>query len=550
MSAIPDPGQRLIFDEYVLDLARGCLLREGREVTLRPKTFAVLRYLVEHRGELISKETLLAAVWPNLIVTDDTLVQSIGELRRAFGEAGREYITTVPRRGYRFETPRAATPLVEPVKRAFRWRWKYGIAAPLLLALIVFALWFAVRPREAVPEAVASARPAIAVLPFQNQNDAASREYLVDGLTQDLVNSLGRFSALTVMSWNAVAGYKGALAKPGEIARVLGVRYQVEGSVRYTDDRVRVSAQLVDAQGRVLWSSRFDEAAADVFQLQDRMTREIAGALAIRVTEFEQRRVARKPTASFDAYDCVLRARPALQRPTRAGLVEARMLLRRAIELDPNYAAPHSALGDTFHAAVSMGWAESPDEYWAQVVEQANEALRLDAGDTRARILLGRRYIAYNQFDEARAQIDRAIEMNPSDADALAGRGNILVWLGDEDAAIESLELAQRIDPELNAFDRFALSLAYYLKGRYDESIEQAELNLRRNADARFNYAMLAVAHAEAGHAVETVRAVEALRRHDPMFDAQTFGNKFRDPRNLAHVRAGLGKAGLYRPGS
>jgi TolB-like protein/DNA-binding winged helix-turn-helix (wHTH) protein len=551
MSAGQDhSAQRLAFDDYVLDLARGCLLRAGQEVTLRPKTFAVLRYLVEHMGELVSKETLLAAVWPNLIVTDDTLVQSIGELRRAFAEAGRDYITTVPRRGYRFEPPRAAAPIAGRVKHAFRWRWKYGIAAPLALAVTVAALWFAMRPRDTGPEAATGARPAIAVLPFQNQNDAASREYLADGLTQDLINSLGRFSALTVMSWNAVASYKGALAKPGEIARVLGVRYQVEGSVRYSADRVRVSAQLVDAQGRVLWSSRFDEAAVEVFQLQDRMTREIAGALAIRVTEFEQQRIARKPTASFDAYDCVLRARPALQRPTRAGLVEARTLLRRAIELDPDYAAPHSALGDTFHAAVSMGWAEAPEEYWAKVVEQANEALRLDAGDTRARILLGRRYIAYNQFDEARAQIDRAIAMNPSDADALAGRGNILVWLGEEDAAIESLELAQRIDPELNAFDRFALSLAYYLKGRYQESIEQAELNLRRNADARFNYAMLAAAHAEAGHAEEAARAAEALRHNDPLFESETFGNKFRDPRNLAHVRAGLEKAGLYRPGS
>ncbi len=299
------------------------------------------------------------------------------------------------------------------------------------MALALVVLWLGMRPREAAaPGDSAGAGPAIAVLPFQNQNDDAQREYLADGLTQDLINSLGRFSALTVMSWNAVATYKGASVPPGDIARVLGVRYQVEGSVRYTADRVRVSAQLVDARGRVLWSASFDEAPTDVFQLQDRITREIAGALAIRVTQFEQQRVAAKPTESFDAYDCVLRARPALQRPTRAGLVEARTLLRRAIELDPNYAAAHSALGDTFHAAVSMGWAESPDEYWNRVVEQADEALRLDAADVRARILLGRKYIAYNQFDEARAQIDRAIAINPSDAEALAGRGNILVWLG------------------------------------------------------------------------------------------------------------------------
>jgi adenylate cyclase len=352
------------------------------------------------------------------------------------------------------------------------------------------------------------------------------------------------------MSWNAVATYKGASTQPGEIARALGVRYQVEGSVRYTADRVRVSAQLVDARGRVLWSARFDEAPTDVFQLQDRITREVAGALAIRVTQFEQQRLTAKPTESFDAYDCVLRARPALQRPTRAGLVEARALLRRAIELDPNYGAAHSALGDTFHAAVSMGWAESPDEYWSRVVEQANEALRLDAADVRARILLGRKYIAYNQFDEAQAQIDRAIAINPSDAEALAGRGNVLVWLGDADGAIESLELAQRIDPELNAFDRFALSLAYYLKHRYDASVEQSELNLRRNADARFNYVMLAVAHAEAGRALDAARAAEAVRRNDPTFDGAAFGNKFRNPRDLAQLREGLTKAGLYRPGS
>jgi tetratricopeptide (TPR) repeat protein len=311
---------------------------------------------------------------------------------------------------------------------------------------------------------------------------------------------------------------------------------------------VRVSAQLVDERGRVLWSAGYEEAPAEVFQLQDRMTREIVGALAIRVTQLEQQRLAGKPTSSFDAYDCVLRARPLLQRPTRAGIVEARTLLRRAIELDPGYAAAHSALGETFHVGVSMGWAESPDVFWTRVVDEANEALRLDAADVRARILLGRKYIAYNQFDEAQVEIDRAIAINPSDADALAGRGNILMWLGQTDAAIDSLELAQRIDPELNAFDRFALSLAYYLKGRYSDSIEQAELNLQRNADARFSQVVLAVSYAQAGRRDDAARAAENVRRTDPTFDPESFGNKFLNARDLAHLREGLEKAGLYLP--
>jgi adenylate cyclase len=322
----------------------------------------------------------------------------------------------------------------------------------------------------------------------------------------------------------------------------------VEGSVSYSGDAVRISAQLVDAQGHVLWSARFDEAPIDVFALQDRITREIAGALAIRVTQFEQRRISAMPTGSFDAYDYVLRARPALQRPTRAGIVEARALLRRAIELDPNYAAARSALGETFHVAISMGWAESPDEYWKRVEQYAGEALRLDESDVRARILMARIYIAYNRYAEAETQIDRAIAINPNDADALAGRGNILVWAGKTDAAIESLELAQRIDPELNAFDRFALSLAYYLKGRYAASIEQAELNQRKNADARFNRVILAAAYAQANRLADAARMVDSIRRADPTFDSATFGNKFLNPQDLVKLRDGLRKAGLPAP--
>jgi TolB-like protein/cytochrome c-type biogenesis protein CcmH/NrfG len=382
------------------------------------------------------------------------------------------------------------------------------------------------------------------VLPFQNHGDDA-REYLADGLTQDIINSLGRFSALTVMSWNAVAAYKGTVAKPAQIAHALAVRYQVEGSVRYSGDHVRVSAQLVDPEGRVLWSARFEEIPADVFALQDRITREIAGALAIRVTEFEQRRVSAKPTASFDAYDYVLRARPALQRPTRASIAEARELLRRAIELDPDYAAAHAALGESFHMAISMGWAESPDEYWKRVEAHAGEALRLDAANVRARILLARSLIAYNRYAEAQTQIDRAVAINPSDADALAGRGNILMWLGATDAAIETLELAQRIDPELNPFDRFGLSLAYYLKRRYAAAIEQAELNLRKYPGTHFNQVLLAAAYAQAGRAAEAARVAADIRRMDPTFEATAFGNKFLKPADLEHLREGLRGAGL-----
>jgi TolB-like protein len=158
----------------------------------------------------------------------------------------------------------------------------------------------------------ANARPAIAVLPFVNQSPDQIRDYFADGLTQDMINALGRFSALTVMSWNAVAPYKNKSASPDEVARSLGVRYQVEGSVLRTGDRLRVSAQLVNSEGQVLWSARFDEAIADLFALQDKITTQVSGVLATRVAQIEQRRALAKPTDNLEAYEYVLRARTTL----------------------------------------------------------------------------------------------------------------------------------------------------------------------------------------------------------------------------------------------
>jgi adenylate cyclase len=572
-------AKRLQFDRFVLDLHRGCLLLDGNEIVLRPKTFAVLRHLVDNPGRLVSKDELFAAVWPNLAITDDALVQSISELRRALGDDPARLIRTVPRRGYRFEsavTPlapadagatdgttisasRDGAPAPKPTVRAGASTllataltgWHRGwLAAAVLVALFAAGLLWINRGSlrsgdQVVRSTDVGTKAAIAVLPFLNQSDDAARDYFADGLTQDIINALGRFSALTVMSWNAVLPYKGKPAKPAEIASGLGVRYQVEGSVRHTGNRVHAIAQLVGTDGRVLWSGRFDEALVDLFAMQEKITTEIAGALAIRVAQSEQRRVFAKPTESLEAYDHMLRARPAFQRPARATNVEARALLRRAIQLDPNYAAAYAALAETYHVAVSWGWAESPAAFLSRAEEMANKALSLNDSEVRAHIVLGRIHIFYNRYEQAKAEIDRALAINPSDAHGLAGRGNILMWLGQTDAAIEALELAQRIDPELNAIDRFALSLAYYLKRRYSVAIEQAELNIRKSEGAHFSHVVLAAAYAQQNKTEDAARVVATIRRRDPTFDAQTFGSKFLNPADLEHLRGGLRKAGL-----
>jgi TolB-like protein/DNA-binding winged helix-turn-helix (wHTH) protein/cytochrome c-type biogenesis protein CcmH/NrfG len=577
--------KQLRFDRYVLDLNRGCLFLGKNEITIRPKTFAILRHLVENPGRLVSKDELFAAVWPNIAITDDVLVQSIGELRRMLGDDGARLIKTVPRRGYRFESPvsvmagtdrfatddalnpaafqdRANSPnpftrthLSKLFTAALAGRSGRLLAGLVLtILLIVGVIGAVIGPKfggvltstdQLKESAEFGTKPAIAILPFSTQSDVSDRGYFADGLTQDIINLLGRFSGLTVMSWNAVFPYKGKPASPAEIAGNLAVRYQVEGSVQQTGDRVRVMTQLVDADGRVLWSARFDEPLASVFALQDNIATQIARALPIRVTESEQRRVSTKPTTSLEAYDYVLRARPALEHPTRANNVEARTLLKHALELDPNYAAAFAALAEADVIDVTMGWAESPTELLDRAEGLANKALSLDDSEVRAHVILGRIAILYHRYDEAEREIDRAVAINPNDASGLAGRGNILMWLGQTDAAIEALELARRIDPELNPIDSNALGLAYYLKGRYDAAIDETELNLGKTANASFSYVTLAAAAAELERSEEAARAVTMIRRTYPAFDPQTFGTKFLNPADLEKLRDGMRKAGL-----
>ena len=173
-------------------------------------------------------------------------------------------------------------------------------------------------------------------------------------------------------------------------------------------------------------------------------------------------------------------------------------------------------------------------------------ALKADADNVRARVLRGRMFIAHDRYAEAEREIDRAILINPNDAEALGGRGNVLVWLGRADEAIDTLELGLRIDPELNTFDRFALALAYYLEKRYADAIEMAELNLRKSPDAHFNRVVLAAAQAQAGRAADAARTAEILKSRDPTFDAMSFGNKFQNPKDRERLRDGLAKAGIH----
>jgi adenylate cyclase len=391
--------------------------------------------------------------------------------------------------------------------------------------------------------ALAHSKPSIAVLPLLNLNADARQDYFSDGVTEDIINALSRFSSLTVMSASAVFPYRGKTASPKDIGRNLAVAYLVEGNVLRVHERVRVNVQLTDVErGSVLWAGRFDEALQDLLALRDRITSQIVTTLAIKVTGVEHERSMAKPTASLAAYDYVLRARPALRHPVRATNVEARALFGRAIELDPGYAAAYLGLSETLVSAVSMGWMEAPTQALERAEALALKALNLNSAEVRAHVLLARIHVYFRRYDRAQAELQRAVAVNPNDAEVLAGQGSILLWVGQPDPAIEALEAARNINPDLYHADRFALGLAYYLRERYDAGIELLERNLSESPTDNYNHVLLAMIFAEQGRREDAARELAAIRRVLPLFDPETFGSQLQNPADRERVRDGLRK--------
>jgi class 3 adenylate cyclase/TolB-like protein len=391
----------------------------------------------------------------------------------------------------------------------------------------------------------AKGRTPIAVLPFANLGDD-EKNYFSDGLTEEIITALGRFSSLSVLARNAVMPYKGTSQSPLAIARALGVRYVVEGSVRRTQKQVRVSVQLSDPeQGRVLWAQQFDSELGELFAMQDEITRRIVGVLAVRLTRAEQERVSRKATDNLEAHDMALRGRALMLAEGRRANVEARALFQRAIELDPGYGDAHVGLGFTYIVAAVRGWIADPDDALRRAEAAARKAIQSDDRNAGAYTLLGRVLSMRQQYDSAEAALRRALELNPSDSTAYSGLGDVLLYSGAIGAAIEALETALAFDPSPQPGMIVALPLAYYLQGRYRDSINFVEGKLGRHAEDNFVYVVLAMAYAQSGQADDARASADLARLRNPVFDSRQFGTRFRDPAHQAKVREGLRKAGL-----
>jgi adenylate cyclase len=295
--------------------------------------------------------------------------------------------------------------------------------------------------------ATALQKPAIVVLPFSSR-DAAEDSYFGDGVTEDVIGSLGRFSDLLVLSWSAVSPYKDQPVEVTQLASDLGADYVVTGSIQRADAKIRITVQLSDAStGVLIWSERYNEQLTDLFEVQDRLVRQVVAALSVRVTLHEETRVASTPTESLGAYDLVLKGRDLLRQVARESNQAARDMFEKALAEDPEYADALVALANTHINDLAFGWTFRPEYSLATAVELANQAIKLDLFNSGAFALLASTQKYAGNLSEAERSIDRSLELNPNDAMSHAERCSILIFSGRPAEALKASDLALRIDP-------------------------------------------------------------------------------------------------------
>ncbi len=388
-------------------------------------------------------------------------------------------------------------------------------------------------------------KPSIAVLPFANMSGDAEQEYFADGISEDIITELSRFNSLFVIARNSSFAYKGRNVKVQEVARDLGVKYVVEGSVRKAGNRVRVTAQLIEAaSGNHLWAERYDRDLEDIFVVQDEVTQTVVATLAGRLEAAEMERVKRKPTERLAAYDYLLRAKGLHHRFTKEANAEAVHLLEKAVELDPDYAEGHAWLA----CSLGQGWARGWTERGGAGLERAEKAIRtayaLDENDIECNRLLCEVYLLQRDYDRAMHFQERALALNPNDPRIVVQRGYLLTYRGRPEEGAEWLQKAMRLDPYHWEHYWYYLGLSHYMARRYDEAVVALK---RITAPQVSHRAVLAAASAQLGEVAEAKAQAAATLEAEPGFTvaAQVESSYFEHQSDKDHPREGLIAAGL-----
>ena len=523
---------QLLFADYLLDADRRELRRGSELVAVEPQVFDLLMYLVLNRDRVVSKDDLIAAVWDGRIVSESTLTSRINAARKAVGDSGEEQrlIRTIARRGFRF---------VGAVRTQSNGREPADAGGPTLDELHE-------RSRPALPP---SDRPAIAVLPFVNMSGDPEQEYFSDGITEDIITALSKLRWFFVIARNSSFIYKGKSVHLRQVADELGVGYVVEGSVRKSGDRVRITVQLNDAAtGSHIWAEHYDRGLVDVFAVQDEITEAIVAAIEPQLYARESFRTRRKHPDNMDAWDLVMRALSHYWRVTRQDNVVAQALLEKAIAIDPNYGQALGVLAATYTFGFHMGWTDRATA--VPVAERAAlAAIRADSEDPWAHQALGCVYLFSRRFDDSLAEFELALRLNPNFSLAQGFYGLTLAYCGRCEEADRAARRALRLSPRdpFSAIFTGIAAYAQFVGHNYTEAIRLAREAIRQRADFVGAHRVLTAAAGMAGHNDIAAAALQELRRTQPNISLAWISNEIpiMQVSELEHYLEAFRRAGL-----
>jgi len=481
---------RYLFADYALDTDRRELRRGADLVAIEPQVFDLLVHLIRHRDRVVSKDDLLEAVWHGRAISESALFNRINAARGAIGDTGERQgmIKTLPRRGLRFVG--AVREQESSAAEAGPHQTSLGIAD----------------------------KPSIAVLPFLNLSGDPEQDYFIDGIVEDIITALSRNRAFFVIARNSSFTYKGKPIDTKQVARELGVRYVLEGSVRKSGKRVRVTGQLIEAEsGRHLYADRFDGDLVDIFDLQDQLVTRVVGAIAPQLEKAEIERAKREPTSNPAAYDFYLRGLTNWNRWSRADNAEALKLFYAAIDKDPEFSTPYGLAASCHQFAKANGWRSEFDE--AEIARLTERAIEVGDDDAVALCWAGHvRAFFFKEVDRALLLISRALELDVNLAVAWQRSGWVRGYAGDSDGAIESLNKAMRLDPlDTRVFlTQSAMAFAHFIAGRDQAAAEWAAMALRTKPNWMPALRVAIASNAMQGRAAEAKAALQSYEEVDP----------------------------------
>jgi TolB-like protein len=520
------------FADHTLDTKRRELYRGSEPIAAEPQVFDLLIYLMDNRDRVVSKDDLIASVWGGRIVSDSTLTSRINAARKAVGDSGEDQklIRTIARKGLRFVGEVRTKPTATEPANA------NGL------------------PLDQVQERSAPAlplpdRPAIAVLPFINMSGDSEQEYFSDGISEDIITALSKLRWFFVIARNSSFIYKGRAVHMKQIAEELGVGYVVEGSVRKSGDRVRITAQLNDvATGSHIWAEHYDRGLADVFAVQDEITEAIVAAIEPQIYAAENFRAQRKLPDSMDAWDLVMRALSHYWRVTRQDNVVAQALLEKATAIDPNYGQALGVLAASHTFSAHMGWEDMATA--VPIAERAAlAAIRADSEDPWAHYALGCVCLFTRRFDDSLAEFEVALRLNPNFSLAQGYYGLTLSYCGRWEEADLAGRRALRLSPRdpFSAIYHGVAAYAQFIGRHYDEAMRLAREGIRRRADFVGAHRVLTAAAGMAGERDVAKLALQELRRAQPNISLAWIANEMpiKEEAEMEHYLQGFRHAGL-----